>query len=435
MRTTFAYTSVVNPDELAQNTEYQARTEPFFAKFLSENVKAYTGREVPPVGRTSEPRPPDGIIQSWRDLEHGGTQIRIPIATRLLRNPIGGTKEQVQGMGEVNNLLYRTLSIHPWVKPVSLVTGEDAQILRDNPLQVLNNAQGRLSDFYAEWFDASAMWTINTGYDPFLTTLKGLTGARAAFTPFSQANFMVAGQGRVNYGSTNRPGSAGFETAAIGKLTSMAAANAGMTPDRFRAAVRWANRFGVSADNYGGKKLLCAVMKGSAYHQLSTHADFQNDMRHAFPRGTDNPLFSGAEAIFGGAIIYTVEGLHGIQTNADGSPKVDTNSSLGMPAYGPAGSFISESGSALDLDSNNIALTYFMGKGAMHRAWGRQKMKYTTQEWNHGLNEEMALHVYSNLIRGDSFDNDNNFGNGANVFYQNTSIATLATYTPYDLVV
>jgi hypothetical protein len=162
-------------------------------------------------------------------------------------------------------------------------------------------------------------------------------------------------------------------------------------------------------------------------YQLKRDAKFRADMQYAFMGAREkNPLISNKVLAWEGNLFVVIPGMFGVQVN---NQTVATNTaSLTMPAYGPTGFWISNTGTIVD--NNPIKVAHILAPSALHKLYGRNKVVFEDQTGDFKRRHEVVMEVYQALVRGDLFDDRNDYGNGVGAFFQNQVQYSVATYSP-----
>lgn len=437
---------VYDPDILSSAIEYESVQGGFWSRFCRENWVRHMGREsVSPIGSIEKQGSMVTVsggnsgapIETLQHFEDGGTQSRVPLRQRYIGSPRSG-RSAMQGTGEGVRWLWRTLTIWNIKKAFALLSnGPDAQVLRKAMADEINgNVRKAAGEWMRDWEEGNIPHTLLTGYSAELTPLVGLIDARTDVEAFSHGNIFVAGHGQVPQGTTedDRPGSEGYEDNLVSIVDSMMAkdpADVGMTARRLVAFRDSMQALNIPTVNTPYGPLYLVVMKSSQYRQLSRDPEYRQSVIDALPRDLkSHPLFAGAVAIYEHCIIFVEPTLFGIQTSG-GKVVRNTASSIGIPSYGPAGSWMARTGQASSYDTNECAIAYGFGGNMMSRVYGKVRIEFTDEVWDHGQKKELGMKAWKSLLRNDKFDIDGHLGYGANSFAYNDTSALLITRSPY----
>lgn len=442
---TFSWDGIANPHRLADRIEREVVQAPGWSIFLRENYVSMMGRQAGrPVGDVSpsedggHPTPDfsGAIIETWSQLQRGGTTIDVPTKLSLIKSPTSGNTQQ-QGTGESIRWLWRKLGVHNYKWAVDLGNEVDFQKINDVMKNAIENeARPALSELAMRWTNGDINWALLAGSSANQNNLRGITGARTdLLTPHSPGNWFIAGHGTIKHGTSDRPKTDAFEAKVHGLLNAMVqkpVGTVGMTPARFRGMRLAANRLGIGKLKVGGGQYqnIC-IMKDSAYAQLESHPDYRNELIGAHARDIkQNPLFSNVRAQYAQTLIFVFSDLFGVQV-ANNQVVGQSNSTLGMPAYGPVGPWISDLG-ITEADTNDLALTYFIGPNALAKVLGRIRIKLTLEEWDHEQRKEMGMRMWQSFVRPDRYDEDNILRNGAGAWAYDDALMVGATLSPYE---
>lgn len=430
---------------LSDSVFHESTRDAFWTKLLRMNYVESLGREVaPPIGNLDKGKVTwsGAPIEVFSEFEQGGLdEIRVPVKMQYRGDPRAG-RTQLQGTGEGVDFLTRTIPIWNLKKAFTAVVPHtvDGQALRKHLEQTINNEiRPGAAKWLRDYTEGDIMHTILTGFSANLTPLRGILGYRTDIVPYSHPNFFVAGHGRVMHGITSdqRPGGEGMEERIVGALNTMmasdSATNVGLSPERLIALRNDMGRLKIPKIKTPAGEFYGLVVKDSAYTQLEKYKDtFRNDIIQSLPRDLrSNPFFGDVVAVFQQFIIYTYSDLFGVQVDGSGKVITHTSSTLGMPSYGPVGSWMQRSGSDTSVDTSDLALCYAFGAGFLSQVWGKVRMKWTMEKWDHEQNREIGMHIWNNLVRADIMDYYNKLGYGANAFGYNDTSAILAVRAEY----
>lgn len=432
--------SAINPVRLAAmgaKFEKMSRQLGKFAQFFRE-VYTSNVKDIEPIGDANNPKFSGAPFEVWQDLSGapGGDRVRIPIIGRLTKQPLGDT--EAEGLGETIPIVFRTLDLAYYRKPMRKPTKMQKQRLSQMIGNELSNTNSYLYTFYTEHQDGNIQHSLLTGFDCLLTNYTEIEGQYTDSTrvPFSPPNAFVAGHGPVSYTATGsgRPATAAYETYLRERLaTLIGKTDMGMTVDRLEAAAMWANERNIEQYDTPLGPATIVIMDTRQFWQLTKSDGWKETYRLAGPRDKSNPLFSKATAFIGGCLIYVANGLFGVKHNA-GTLAIDAatsgNSALGMPQYGPDNYWVSADGTVSGMDSNSIKIAHIIGKGALHKIYGRIRHQFLVEEGDFKRREEAVHESFSSLCRGDMIDINNEYGNGASAFFGNRGHAVLFTWSP-----
>ena len=439
----FDIDSIVDPNRLSTSIEYESIQGRFFTRFLRENYVASMGYEaMPPVGAVDKQNVnwSGAPIETWGDLEKGGTEIDVPLRMRYIGTPRSG-RAPIQGTGEEVRWLFRNLKIWNYRKAFALLGdgSADDQILNEAMAGEINNrVRPAASEWLRDWFEGDINWSYLTGYSANLAgNIKtDILQARTDVTPFSHPNAFVAGYGRIQYGTTaaTRPGGATYEETLVSALNAAIAANAGMTAARLIAFRNECARLNIPRVKVpGGGEYFIMIMKDSAYAQLEKDVNFRNDLIGSLPRDLrSNPFFSDVVAVYAQCLIFVNPTQFGVQRGLDGKVATESGSTINMPKYGPT-NWMGVTGQAASFDTNDLASTLCIGPSGLNKVWGKVRIKFTMEVWEHEERKELGLKVWQTFVRSDYIDTLGKLNMGTNVFSHNDTSAVLFTFSPYTM--
>lgn len=415
-----------------QKFERLHRTKGKFVQLTREAVSKWPGMEIDAVGDAKNPTPSGAIIEAYSDVAgaEGGTQCDMPVLGHLSKPPLGDT--EAEGLGETIPMFVRHMYLTIFRKPIAQMTKLNAQKMSKTLLDAVNNYNSWLYDYWDRYWEGNIQHTLLTGYDVLLTNYREISGQESTLVPFSPPNFAVAGAGRVTYteAGSGRPGTAAYESTIKLKLNGIINdTTKGLTCDRVIRAQSDALELGIPQWKTPYGEFTLWVIDARQHGQLRRDKEYKEDMRFAEERGKGNPIFHAASAMWEGNLFFVVQGGHGVQHSGEEVVSA-TNSTLGMPAYGPTNFWISDDGTAARLDQNSIKLGHILGPQALFKLLGRSRFEFHEQKADFDRRKEWVLEAYCNLVRGDVFDERNEFNYGANAFLLNQSHFTIATWTP-----
>lgn len=420
--------SNLNPARLAQRFDRLHRVVGRFAAFSRENYRDWAGVNVKAIGDVDNPTPSGALIESWTDTasKDGGDDIRVPVIGHLSQGPVGDT--EAEGLGETMPFTFRKLKLTYIRKVLAKATKMNAQKLNTQLLAAVNNEKSALLDWWGRWIDGNIQHTLLTGYDVMLTGYRTIKGQITDNVAFSPPNFYIAKQGKVSY-TNGRPTAQGYETEAIDKLNAIVGnTTAGFSTDLVLYCQQDALDGGIPQwQTPWGEYTMWFIDSWQAF-QLKNDPKFRADTQFAWMgQTTKNPLINNKILVWEGNLFTVIPGMFGVQTSGQ---QIATNTkSLTMPAYGPSATmWISNTGGVVD--NNAIKIAHILAPGALHKLYGRNKVDFKDQTGDFERRHEVVMEVYQALVRGDLFDERNDYGNGAGAFFQNQVQYSVATYSP-----
>lgn len=417
--------------QMGQKFERFQRRHGKLSALARENYTKMMGlKEVSAIGDVDNPQPSGAIIETWQDASGapGGDHYRIPVIGKLRTAPLSDT--EAIGLGETIPITFRNLYLQIFRKPIKQVTKMQAQRTPLAILNAVNNSQSWLYDYWAEYQQGNLYHSLLTGYDVLLSDIRGIVGAATGVVPFSHPNMVVAGSGAVTYGG-GRPGTAGFETSVQNACNAIIGNTAmGMTLDRMRWCQQHANELGIPQVQTPEGPRTVWLMDSRQYMQLKKDKDWHDTWLLSGPRDKTNTLFSNALAEIEGNVIFVEDAAFGIQHSGQAVTTVTPTGGNAMPAYGPTNFWIAENESITGLDNNSLKVAFILGEHALDKLYGRERFLFSEETGDFGRRKEVLLEAYQNMVRNDRFDTNNEYGNGAAAFYNNTSSLALVTWSP-----
>lgn len=447
---TFDIGEVVDPQWLSQTILHESTLGPFWTRFLRENYVTSMGYEsVPLVGDASKGMSSfsGAPIETFSEFEKGGLdKVNIPLKLRYRGEPRHG-RAPLQGTGEGVDWLFREVQLWNSFKAFNIpVKGEvDHQILREKMASAIEDeVRPGASEWLMNHTEPNINWTLLTGYSSDLTPLRGEIEARnTGIVNFSHPNIFVAGHGRVAHGNeaATRPQGEGYETAfkaAVNTCMQASPSVTGMSTERLIAFRNDLTYLGVRPVKTKMGDMFCLALKPAQYTQLELEMGdraFRDTMIQSMQSVPDslkmNPFFGNAVAVYQQMILYINPMNFGIQTTAGGVAIAETSSAIGMPAFGPSGPWVGDHHVDATYDQNDCAIAVGFGAGFLSKAYGKRRMWFTVDQWDHEKNKELGMHWWCSYQRSDVFDPRNTLGYGVGAFGYNDTSALLVTNSPF----
>lgn len=429
--------SAGNPTKLAQAGqyfEYLSRAKSRWSIFTREAKGSWPGEEIDVIGDANNPKPSGAIIETWEDVtkEQGGDHVRMPILGRMTKPPLGDA--EAEGQGEEIPMTYRDLYLAMYRKPIRKMTGMQAQRTPTAVLNAVNDSNSWLYRYYDEWFDGAVQHTLLTGFDPLLTDYRDFDGAtlNSDVKAYSHPNLTVAGVGRVSQ-SAGLPGTAAYEAECVTSLNSLIGnTGRGLTVQRVLTYQALAERMGLPKMRVGGKDYTVWMLDRAQHLQLTQDPEWKDAFLYAGTRDKTNPLFTGAESYYNGNLFFVDPASFGVQHTGQSVATVTGTYVIGsMPAYGPSGFWIGDTGLPTARDNNSIKIAWILAPAALHRLYGRIRHEFAEQKGDFGKRVEIVHNSYQSLCRGDIKDTNNEYGGGAGSVFANRTSMPIATWSPF----
>lgn len=188
-----------------------------------------------------------------------------------------------------------------------------------------------LQDFRKEALDSLKIWFAETMEKDMMDTLSGVT--RASGTSLTTYTFgPTSGGGDMDYTVWNDNGTIKTTTPAAAlasadvitpKLISFAAARAKTLSTKIRPV------------RANGKDYYILLVHPESAHELKQNSTFMNAQQYAMPRGSDNPIFSGALGMWDGVVIHEHDLVQRVSINSvHANRNLFLGAQAGIAAYG-----------------------------------------------------------------------------------------------------
>jgi len=230
----------------------------------------------------------DSAIQVLTDLKGGkGHKVRF------------GLKMKIEGSGITGDstLAGNEVALDTYFQEITL------DQLRQGVLSSGKMADKKtLVDFRKEALDSLKIWFAETMERDLVDTLTGATsvaGASGNVSTYSFANNSHTIWNDNGSILTTTPASAMVAADVITpELISAAKARAKLKNPKFRPI------------RQNGKDYYVMILHPESVHQLKQNATYINAQQYAMPRGSDNPLFTGAIGMWDGVILHEHDQIH-----------------------------------------------------------------------------------------------------------------------------
>ena len=239
----------------------------------------------------------------------GGSNAAIHVMTDLKGNRgkdvTFGLKMKIEGSGVTgdNTLAGNEVAIDTYTQTITL------DQLRQGVLSKGKMADKKvLIDFRVEALDSLKVWFAETMEKDLIDTLSGATGTLTA--GINSATWAYADN---TYTTWNDNGTIKVTTPA-----SALAVDDTITPELISSAVA---RCKLADPKFrpiraGGKDYYLLLVHPESAHELKNDSDWQAAQQNAMPRGTDNPLFTGALGMWDGVVVHEHDLIQKVTVNS-----------------------------------------------------------------------------------------------------------------------
>ena len=404
-----------------------------FARWFAPNYVsaggANTAEEVVSTGPDG-PRWTSAPIETVNAfIQQGRTDMVIPVRSVLTGMPKFGDA-QLRGSEEPMAFTFREVKINRWRKAVAPPVGMNRQKIKQWAKQDVMKASNDLMLWYRNFLPSNILSAIHCGYSREVIAPVANHGLGQAIV--SHPNMIVAGSGRVSYGS-GRPGTSGYEAsceAAIDGLSNTAEDK--MSVAFIRNMVFEANRSNIRPlVTQSGYEFYPIWLKDAAWIQLRNDPAFVAFAQSlTISEMAKSPLGNGAMCVIDQAVIYVDSMLWTAYTNADNG-----DVTAGTVEYGPrpsaaeraAGLFTGNTINARDTGTNACAL--LVGQSMLSIGTG-EELDLIDEVEDYGAIKGMGIDMIKSIVRNETYDRLGLTGLTAGAFYENTSSLLGVTYSP-----
>ena len=414
-----------DPHRLSTKVLFEHQFETEFAMLTGEHYFKYWGKTVKSPGDSNNPRP-GSMVMEHMDLKQGGTTLDIPVLIPNNTAMVYGDQD-MKTKGVRSNIEYITVGVNRYQKAYDVIVKGtlQAQVLGQNLTSVLNNGAQQLKWDLTRTVDKDLYHTVFTGTSMHMSNLSGKLNTRAFRTPHSHPNFWTESAGLVPH--TNKPGTAGYETAVVGAL------NTTNTAHKFTAAV--IKKLEYHADRrqipyfdtkIGPRRIL--IVSEEQFQQLEDDPVYQNAKKEAFSgAGWEAEAFNNFRAQYSKSLIFSSVKIPGVRLTGTDPGTVAVNTSFNnMPYYTPAGWYDDLN----MLDSTPLRLGILCGPDMLHKAYGSEAVRFRSYVDTAAETEQLIMSATMGYVLADITDIDGLVTGTANEFYKNQSSMVFATWSP-----
>lgn len=427
--------TVVKPviDQVLRKNKYSRNV----MSALFRHKESIGSKRIGNIGDGNNPEKSGAAIEQYTALQtQGGMDAYLPFVDRATRNPVSNA--QVKNTSVQEDIVYGRVPLFPYRATFPLLTFMNKQKVGDKIANEYNRAV-KASEHAGDWMNADLKTAFCYGYSANCAGVYNLDGDRTDLlaTVHSHGNFFTPLHGQID-NSTNKPGTAGYETNLIAKLNELQVGGAGhgMSLRYLKYLKSQAMRMNIEPlriSNSGGGTMNdfhIIVMKDSALLQLEESDDQKQAQLHALERGWDNPIFTMARYIAAGFIIYVDKDMWGVQGTQQ-ALSTQPNATLAPPAYGPY--TVANPTLIGRTDSSNFPLHFVIGQGALVEAVAQQISYFTLKgEDDNGFIQEIGYEGIWGIARTDQYDN-HGYKGSAGAWVQNQGSLIGVTATSYQL--
>lgn len=222
-----------------------------------------------------------------------------------------------------------------------------------NPYEPLEQTEiSLLSDFSSQIEDSSLLYTQHYGYAPHL------------FRQYGVSNLVPVANPNTLYGNDETMDT----TLTIASITG--AGDDNIKGKTFELGYAYAQQNDFDFVSVAGDKFLVALISPWAKFKLGRDEEFRNAQMYAQQRGISNPLFKGAEFVYGNVLVFTYDKIRSILAGKNPG-------GLTVTSEGAAGSTLVEADYTSiggGVAAAKLHHTIFLGANALGLAEGPMKM-------------------------------------------------------------
>jgi hypothetical protein len=379
------------------------------------------------------------IIHMVRDfVSKKGIKIDIPLRRPLTGQGRIGTAP-LSGTGEKRKMFYLKCAINMRRHAVQTRDNEMSEQVLDEAIamDMLESGATDLKDWFSRLMPFEFLKAIFVGYSENLYDSSWGLG----YSMKSHPNFFVQaytgglnGGGQIPFKSADGTHVAytfdsGYEVnCATGLATLTDTSACYFSTQSIRNIVFLASKNKIQFIKKGAYEVLPILVTSAHIRQLRLDEDWKNAMYYAYGTGKDNPIFTGAMEtyIYENAMLIVDDTLPSAFLTGDSefSTTYSTNGLSTGIQYGRGSDYME---TPRDGGSRKAAVA--LGVGAIIAAEGKGFL-LTQETADHGQKIEDGGRMIYGAQRADIIDDDNQLGNGANLFYDNQSSLVYWTFSP-----
>jgi len=378
------------PVYLAAQMKWHALKKHFWGKFAKFNTPEKTVIAKP----GNEPKPIQSPIVMQHELERRmGDVMEIPLLRNLENLPTIGM-DQLAGHEELQKLNHVRVPIdivRTAVKPQEGIMSKQTT----KELQLLKRAYPQLLRHYAETNEyLGASYGFYYSHSWNILQSSRFSGNNQNIKAVSHPHVFIAGKGKVSYGVSNYPGTAGYETQIGTDIGNMVDTNVFDT--QYLSGLK-AHEQVMRTDPLimkDGNPLWLIVAHPYMVSTLEADEKFRNTVAqtHAIQLAKDNPLLVGCKYIWGGFAIF--------QSDTAVWP---VSVSGGKPVWGPT--TITNLKSFKNYSTYNKFAAILLGNNAMFKATG-QPLEFKKRMADYDEIIGIAYRAVEGYSRGDFWNED-----------------------------
>jgi hypothetical protein len=422
----------LNPDvqmfrvNLGKKVAYEVWWRSKLSKFISM-INHVKYKETGEYSSMKGSLPPSaGIVHAIQDFEAaGGVDYEMPILRPLTGQGVIGT-HPLTNQGEKRMWFTQKLKINMRRHALEVRDNEMTEQMLDPKIsaKLLERGSGDLQDWFSRLLPFEMWFSLFRGYAENITD----SSFGRSVTAKSHPNSYVQGNGRINF-TTPYTFNAAFETAYAAALATLSdTSSKHFNAQSIKNMVFLARKHRIQPIVVKGYEVFLIFVTSAHMRQLRNDPEWYQAQKDAAPRSTENQIFTGVSEghLFEGAYICVDDTMPAARVTGDTDTAVFGTAyaaALGTVNYGVTNYMANPR----DVSPRKAAV--LLGAGAVLAA-NVKGFKLTTEITDHGQKIEDGGRMIYGFQRTDLIDDDNVLGNGANLFYDNTSSLVYWTWTP-----
>jgi len=342
------------------------RRKMFWTQFIGKPVTGEENLETTVKGAP--------VVEYSEFNRNRGDRMLVPIKTHIDYDPyVTGVVGAEILTGAEKKLQYGFTSLYiDELRHATIVENVNMQTQR-TALDLIKDAQDELSDWGYNAIDNNIFAAVYWGQAPVLMRSADITGGNlftSPVAPYAHPNtFHYFDTTSHTYGNLQRVGTPAFsQIGTSGKYITTAYT---LSNDRYRTVDRalieelgsYVRAAGIPAYRTNeGIDVYIAVLHPFALAALRLNSEFFSAMQNALPRGTDNPIFTGAVGMWNGVVFHESSKIPLLPYNSIGQTNASASSVLTeFPIFSTSNTFLRlETANYKDDGSGNaVALTYY----------------------------------------------------------------------------
>jgi len=375
--------------------------------------------------------PPEaGLVHMVQDFtSNAGVDYEMPVMRPLTGQGRIGTAP-ISNHGEKSKWFTQKLSINMRRHALEVRDNEMTEQMLDKKIamKLLERGSSDLRDWFSRLLPFEMYFSVLRGYSENITDPYFGRSKTAKSHPNSYVQGYATNNGRVPW-STDYTFDAGYETNMKTALASLSdTSSKHFSAQSIKNMVFLARKHRIQPFVRDGVEAFLILIHSAQMRQLRQDSEWYTAQQYIAQRGYKNQVFTGVSEgfLFEGAYIVVDDTIPAARVSGDTDTSVfgiPYDSSLGTVNYGVQAYMENPR----DVSPRKPAI--LLGAGSVLAANVRG-FKLTTEVTDHEQKVEDAGRMIYGFQRADIIDDDNVLGNGAGLFYDNTSSLVYWTWSP-----